>query len=599
MADNVKYIIAAKYNSTYNYFTDQVGNSYDSLSEAKSNCPPGYKVFDNSGNQLYEVPLYIIAITYYDERFIDQIGDRYQSLDDAKNNCPPGYRVFDNNGKQLYEAEIQYVIGTAYVNGKCQNQQGDAYSSLTRAQSNCKPGYKVFDTKGNQLYSVDLLYYVCTGWSKDNKGPVGQLGGSYTKLGAAEANCPPGYKVYNNKGEQKYSNNKTDETKAKFVDDKGNKLLFGQGEITYEDGQTIKYDAINIKDFSSSTETEPHKEFYHESNLFTRNELYKGIFDQRYRYGVLNPYDSLTTSREILFFTKPDLNLIKSSKNQGDPSLYESSGLHKTLANYGFFRELKTYMPEILWSLQSSATEDNNPFINLLGNMVQSNLDLPATSADMIETPSNIYGVSYKYRGSSEAGDDNHTFSLEFKDTKYLPVYRFFKAYDLYEILKHHGSIAPVNYYITNKILHDQYSIYKFILDEDMETILYYAKYYGVKSVNLPRDVFNTTTFDNGISYSIDFDAAFVEDMNPQILQDFNFLAYNYWSSLPQDIPVFNLNTGKVDMRSAKCAIVCHEVRGAIRGHIIGTGNDYINPYNQATFKTTAYKLKWKGDKTV
>ena len=346
-----------------------------------------------------------------------------------------------------------------------------------------------------------------------------------------------------------------------------------------------------------------HKDIYHSANIFSATETTKSIFNERYRYGVLNLYQNITTAREVLFFTKPDLAIFGS----GDG--YDKNNFNSVLAKDPFFIDLNNRYPEVLYALQSSCgsvyKEHNCPFNNLLGNMVQSNLDVPSTTAEMIETPANMYGVSYKYRGSSEGGDDNHTFSLEFKDTKYLPVYNFFKAYDLYEIYKHHGLITPKVEYIVNKVLHDQYSIYKFILDEDMETIIFYAKYYGVKSVNLPRDVFNSTTYDNGISYSVDFDAAFVEDSNPLILADFNDLAYSYFKSQPNDIPVYNVSKGAVDMRTAKCAIVVREKNGSSVSQIVGQDKSKDLSFNGRGKLLShvpggiVYKLKWKGDQSV
>lgn len=365
-------------------------------------------------------------------------------------------------------------------------------------------------------------------------------------------------------------------------------------------------DVPEKKDLVNEGQTDASKELYHGVNLFTRSEFLSGIFDYRYRYGILNPYYNLSTAREILFFTKPDLNIFKVGTEDADSYGTDYENMNINLANQPLFVEIYRRFPQVLYSLQQSASGDSsNPFNNLLGNMVQSNLDVPDTTADMIETPSNVYGVSYKYRGSSESGDDNHTFSLEFKDTKFLPVYHFFKAYDVYEILKHHGAIRPRSRYISNKVLHDQYAIYKFVVDEDMETIIYYAKYYGVKSVNLPRNVFNNTNFDNGISYSIDFDAAFVEDMNPQILIDFNNLAFNYWESLSKDIHVFDLENGKVDMRAAKAAVVGAEIAGSKGFTVLGTNSSY-NPQNTTenhSFNNIPgrilYKLKWRGDQSV
>lgn len=372
----------------------------------------------------------------------------------------------------------------------------------------------------------------------------------------------------------------------------------------------IKLDDFKVEDLDPSTNSSNSKDFYHQVNIFSSTEFTKGIFNERYRYGVLNPYQNITTSREILFFTKPELNIFNNTADITEQEDFDAStGLNLNLLNQAFFVDLYKRYPDVLYALQASADPDGNPFNNLLANMVQSNLDVPATTADMIETPANVYGVSYKYRGSSEAGDDNHTFSLEFKDTRFLPVYNFFKAYDQYEILKHHGVIKPKKHYIMNKILHDQYSIYKFILDEDMETIIFYAKYYGVKSLNLPRDVFNSTTYDNGLSYSIDFDAAFVEDMNPHILYDFNTLSYPYFSKLKYDIPVFNTVRGIPDMRAAKGAIVVQEQSGMTYSSIVGIKDTEGNTQRMKFSKNPSllnhvpggkvYKLRWKGDQTI
>ena len=351
---------------------------------------------------------------------------------------------------------------------------------------------------------------------------------------------------------------------------------------------------------------------YHSNNIFLPKET--DYFSKRYRYGVLNTYQALTTCREYLFFTKPDLNIYERDERNRDGT--PLSKLNPGLESYSFWRELDQKFPEVLACLQSSKTVNNSPnnikvnsedpFNHLLENMVQSNLDVPGldSSSEAIDTPINLYGVGYKYRGSSEASDDTFDFSLEFKDTKYLPVYYYFKAYEEYETLKHHGVISPYIRYITNKVLHDQYSIYKFLVDEDGETILYYAKYYGVKSYNLPRDVFNTTAFDNGLSYSISFNAAFVEDMDPTILMDFNRLSYPYSTNFKYFIGPYNEIFDTTDGRAAQSAIVVEETNGTDEMKVVGIrDNDSTliihdtnnHPHTNAPGKKV-YKLKWKGN---
>lgn len=364
------------------------------------------------------------------------------------------------------------------------------------------------------------------------------------------------------------------------------------------------------------------KSIYHGANLFAPEELKYGIFNNRYRFGFLNAYQSLTACREYLFFVKPDLNIFNNSstnaRNTSDGRSTSKTqtgnvplaGLNDALQMYPYWSDLYERYPDVLKCLQSSYPVDGtpDPFNHLLENTVQSNLDVPGISTRSdVETPQNVYGVGYTYRGSSEASDDTFDFSLEFKDTKYLPVYHFFKAYELYETLKHHGVIGPRSEYILNKVLHDQYAIYKFLVDEDGETIVYYAKYYGVKSRNLPRDVFNQVNFDNGVSYSIDFNAAFVEDMDPQILTDFNALSYDFWRSRKYHIDIYNDELDRADMRPAQSAIVVKESADQVGFTIPGITNKLQKPINAGDTPhsfvnvpgRTVYKLKWKGDAVV
>ena len=299
--------------------------------------------------------------------------------------------------------------------------------------------------------------------------------------------------------------------------------------------------------------------------------------------------------------------------------------MNDELSSYLFWTDLEQKFPEVLACLQSSKNAVyGDPFNHLLENMVQSNIDVPNISSELIETPSNMYGVNFGYRGSSEASDDGFDFSLEFKDTKYLPVYYFFKAYEEYEKLKHHGIIGPWIGHITNKVLHDQYCIYKFLTLDDMETIVYYAKYYGVKSKNLPRDAFSNVNFDNGLSYSIDFNAAFVEDMNPEILIDFNYLSYNFWKTRKHDINIFDTVGDRVNMTPAQSAIVALERDGMSTYEVFGYNNQRypVNGYKETYYDTAkkknmmdtsnggvsklqktpgqfAYKLKWRGDDII
>jgi len=322
----------------------------------------------------------------------------------------------------------------------------------------------------------------------------------------------------------------------------------------------------------------------------------------RYRFGIPDPKGQIGSAREYLFFTKPDIPIFE----QDDWTLnIKSTKMQPVLERSTYWRELRYNNFPVLYELQASI-DKKNPFNNLLGNTVSNNLDIPSLSGEVIDTPNNQYGTNIQYRGSSEASNDSFDFSLEFKDTKELSVYHYFKAYEDFQTLRHNGggfnkndkkSLRIPYYYIINKILYDQFSIYKFMVDEDGETIIYYAKLYGVFTKNLPRDAFSNTQFDGGITFNIDFHAAFYDDMNPRIIEEFNrvssadnrnirivnALNTDKPETLPYVLNPVNIYTGRMDYRRAT-------------GAFVQTLNDIDHPLHRSYYgggKGNIYKLKW------
>ena len=300
------------------------------------------------------------------------------------------------------------------------------------------------------------------------------------------------------------------------------------------------------------------------AGLYPKNKI--NNFDGMYRFGKFDPYNMVNNTFEVAFFTKPDLHILdRDSKSK-------KYTLNPELASNPFFIELLNKYPNVISELQYSVKSDN-PLSNLLFNTKKpgSNLEVPSMSANTIDTPVNVYGTGYDYRGSSESSNDNFDFSIEFTDNKYLDTYMYFKAYEEYQTLKSHGLVSPKDKYITNKIIHDAIGIYKFILGEDFETIIYYAYYWGVFFKSLPRDVFSNIEFNGGLSFSIDCRAAFFDDMDPLILSDFNNLTKKYRSNVATtDSPIYK--NGEMNGEIVKSA------------HIIKTtvGNRQV------------YKLKWR-----
>ena len=319
------------------------------------------------------------------------------------------------------------------------------------------------------------------------------------------------------------------------------------------------------------------------NGLYSRSQI--EWYEKFNRFKAADPYNGLTGCREYLFFTKPDLNIV----NPGTDTL------NPELSGQVYFHELKQRYPDIIAQLQlSNGIGDKGPFMILLSNSVENTLDLDAISASTIDTPQTIYGTSYNYRGWGYTSDEKVSFSLEFQDTKYLEIYNLIKAYEEYERLKRLGLVTPPNidnaptvngkafsYYIRNKVLHDQFSIYKFIVEDDGETIIYYAKLWGVFFKNVPRDAFSDLKAENGLKYSVEFEAAFVDDMNPSILADFNQIVNPYIRGTSY-LHIYNTSKRMIDGTWAKMPVVTK---------VYKTKDKTWNGPSSMNYK---YKLTWR-----
>lgn len=254
------------------------------------------------------------------------------------------------------------------------------------------------------------------------------------------------------------------------------------------------------------------------------------LFDKFKRYNVIDPYNHMGLTKEFIFFTKPNLQIFSKAK--------ETQGwLRSYLINQPIFQDAYDKWPEVLTQLSSSYS--NNPFNTLLTNSVSANIDLPDIStANDYETGKTILGSSIFYRGTSFESDENFEFSVEFTDSRNLDVYMWFKLFDEYERLKHFGRINQ-NFenddytYIFDKKIHDQFSLYKFIVSEDGESIVHYSKYTGVYPKSVPRGSFGDMPADGVFKFTVNFKATFVEDMNPMIIVEFNNVSKRLETSSP------------------------------------------------------------------
>ena len=255
------------------------------------------------------------------------------------------------------------------------------------------------------------------------------------------------------------------------------------------------------------------------------------------RVGIIDPYNTLTNTKEYIFITKPDLCILNSN-----------GGISTVLKNNPFFVDaVRRYKP-VAEQLQSSYSTDS-PFMAILSNSVTSSLDVPGINAEMIETASNIMGTKISYRGTSIKSDEDCDFSLEFEDTKYLDIYMLFRMYDEYEKLKWRGAIDFTaaesdrwKNYILNKVLHDQVSIYKFVVADDGHRLVYWARITGCTPVTVPREAFSDMKDSIQQKITVSWKGHFVRDMDPVIISQFNSLVSPYIKG-KHELPLFDTET--------------------------------------------------------
>ena len=265
------------------------------------------------------------------------------------------------------------------------------------------------------------------------------------------------------------------------------------------------------------------------------------------RIPIIDPYTAPKGVTEYLFFVKPDLHLLDNGNI--NPELNKRST---------FFIDAIDRYPHIVDQLQfsNSVNRVGGVLSPLLSNAVASKLELPNISADTITTPQNVYGTAIEYRGSSFKSDEGYDFTLEFKDTKYLEVYMYFKMYDEYEKLKWLGQVTPTSLmYIYRKNLHDQTAIYKFIVGEDGMSIIHFSRVMGVFPTSVPRDTFSDLEAGE-IKFSVSFHGQFVRDMDPIILSDFNNINKPYIGNSSKLLPLYNRRDLMFDGTFAKCPVI-------------------------------------------
>lgn len=335
---------------------------------------------------------------------------------------------------------------------------------------------------------------------------------------------------------------------------------------------TQQFKGVYVEDYFSGNEdrnklyTETKDELNRSSSLLAKTMRANGIYAKSdmdynnsfYRMKRIDPYYMVEGATEMLFFVKPDLNIVDSSGNlinfnytytDGSPNgSYDTMAANAGTANIPYFRWLKDagYTDSVFKNLSYRAS--SCPFMRILTNRKSSNMDIPDIVADEMESAQNLYGTRIYYPKSSMKSDEDAEFSIEFEDTQFLEIYNLFKAYDMYRQFKWMGMIAPESKYTQYKILHDHMGIFKFLIDNDGETLLYWAYATGVYPKSISRSALSEIQDKGSLRITVTFKlSGWFSDMEPNILAHFDHLVDTYTGRNIKEIPIWDDDIQAVD----------------------------------------------------
>lgn len=234
------------------------------------------------------------------------------------------------------------------------------------------------------------------------------------------------------------------------------------------------------------------------------------------RFKMPNPNLSLEKSFAHIFFVAPSCNILADANGT----------LQSQYDGYGLFQYAHKSSPELLQEL-SEINGRNNDFMMLLSNYVAGfSLSDEYIGNDTYGKGYTGYKIAYG-KNNIESRTANSV-DVQFVDDRDLHVYQLHKLWNEYISGVYRGEINPTMNSIVNKILDYTGAIYYFLTAEDNETIIFWAKYYGVFPTTVPSTQFSYskgTLYSNAGSetISVTYQYSFKKEFDPYIFTEFNY----------------------------------------------------------------------------
>ena len=234
----------------------------------------------------------------------------------------------------------------------------------------------------------------------------------------------------------------------------------GAREYDYSYHKSIKLDAIN------------------KGLAYTVRSPYSTYINMARKYNRFKqpiPDDSITRGFMHVFFVRPDCNFPLKS----NPDKYAQ--VIKSDPKYLYVAKRR---PDIVKQLVRKPDGYKGEFMNLLSNEVKGFAPIDESlSVDTYGKTRGGYSVAFARIKDSGLGG---TFSITYTDTREMDILETHKLWIDYINNVYHGVWSPKIGHQINKELDYATAMYVILTAEDFETVVYWAKYYGVFPVNVP-----------------------------------------------------------------------------------------------------------------
>lgn len=257
---------------------------------------------------------------------------------------------------------------------------------------------------------------------------------------------------------------------------------------------------------------------------------YSVKYYNRFKQPVMS--DILAHGHPHVFFVRPNCNILSGGE------------LTDSYANNSKMQFIKNQNKKTLRELVLKNGSDHDFMLSLSNKAKSFSLNDVYISSETYGKGTQGYGITIA-KSIVEAYAAS-TFNVTFSEDRYMHVLQLINAWMNHAADYHYGSVAARPEDVVNKILEYAGACYYFVTSEDYESIIYWAKYYGVFPIQLPM---SHLSYAQGTPISnpdidVTFAYSFRKELDPMIMAEFNYNARLYNGDTPKILNLFDSTMG-------------------------------------------------------